>query len=335
MTAKNNLHKTPSPVTASERRLIDGFLNSLLVERGAALLTIEAYAHDLMALAAWLHAHQSQILKADSAKLQVYLQSLSEAGLKASSIARQQSSIRQFFQFLRNENLITSDPSKNLTRPKTQRPLPKGMSYKEVLQLLKAAEQQVTAAKSPQITLRALRMLALLETLYASGLRVSELIALPLSAAKTREDYLIVRGKGQKERLVPLSQPAKTSLRAYFDAREALKAKNNFDANSPFLFPSDSASGHLTRQAFARDLKALAAAVGLAPSKISPHVLRHAFASHLLQNGADLRVIQTLLGHADIATTQIYTHVLDQRLISMVQDLHPLSELAPVQIDSP
>jgi len=175
--------------------------------------------------------------------------------------------------------------------------------------------------------LRAARLNCLLEVLYATGLRVSELVALPASAAQRDQRMLIVRGKGNKERLVPLNECAKAAMRDYLALREeATKEKKGFAKAAKWLFPSFGASGHLTRQHFARDLKALAAATGLKPKQVSPHVLRHAFASHLLQNGADLRSVQTLLGHADISTTQIYTHVLEERLKSLVRDLHPLGE---------
>jgi integrase/recombinase XerD len=230
--------------------------------------------------------------------------------------------VRQFHRFLYTEGLAGSDPSAAISGPRQGRPLPKVVSVGDVDRLLEEARAACTReglGKAGQ--LKALRMRCLVEMLYATGLRVSELIALPLSAATTRERFLIVRGKGDKERLVPLNEAARQAARDWLTAlREA------GEAQARWLFPSDGESGHLTRQAFARDLKALAGAAGLRASALSPHVLRHAFASHLLQNGADLRVVQELLGHADIATTQIYTHVLDERLKSMVRDLHPLSD---------
>jgi integrase/recombinase XerD len=200
-------------------------------------------------------------------------------------------------------------------------PLPKTLSIDQVDHLLEIAQEACKReGQSRTERLRALRMHCLLELIYASGLRVSELVALPKSAARTRESLIVVRGKGAKERLVPLTDAAKDAARAYLAELEAQGR-----AASTWLFPSDSESGHLTRQAFARDLKAAAGAAGLRGDAISPHVLRHAFASHLLQNGADLRLIQELLGHADISTTQIYTHVLDERMKALVRDLHPLS----------
>jgi integrase/recombinase XerD len=226
------------------------------------------------------------------------------------------------------EGYAPADPTAAVSAPKRGRVLPKVLSIDEVDRLLRVAHEGASEAeasasdrlRSPADRLRSARMACLLELLYATGLRVSELVALPRSAAKTRDRFLVVRGKGGKERLVPLTDAARESARAYLAVLE-----EQGKAVGPWLFPSDSASGHLTRQAFARDLKDVASAARLRVDKVSPHVLRHAFASHLLQNGADLRVVQELLGHSDISTTQIYTHVLDERLKSMVRDLHPLS----------
>ena len=201
------------------------------------------------------------------------------------------------------------------------------LSVGHVDQLLAAAHEGMDAARPTNERLRAARLNCLLEVLYATGLRVSELVALPVSAARRDERMLIVRGKGNKERLVPLNESAKRAMREYLALQEeAAKPRKGAIKASKWLFPSFGESGHLTRQHFARDLKALASIAGLKPKQISPHVLRHAFASHLLQNGADLRSVQTLLGHADISTTQIYTHVLEERLKSLVRDLHPLGE---------
>ena len=188
--------------------------------------------------------------------------------------------------------------------------------------LTEAQRQTGDATQTPAARLRAMRLLCLLEVVYATGLRVSELVALPAAAARRDQRMLVVRGKGGKERLVPLNQSAKTAMATYL----ALAAEAARDAASKWLFPSFGEQGHLTRQHFARELKALGSACGIAPARLSPHVLRHAFASHLLHNGADLRVVQTLLGHADISTTQIYTHVLEERLKSLVRDLHPLGQ---------
>jgi integrase/recombinase XerD len=215
-----------------------------------------------------------------------------------------------------------------LSGPKRGRGLPKVLSISDVDRLLVRAKALTEEAEaSPQERLRAVRLYCLLEVLYATGLRVSELVALPLSASRSGARMIVVRGKGNKERLVPLNEASRHAMADYLATMEAFKtSKNKNAAGSKWLFPSFGESGHLTRQHFARDLKELAASAGLAPRLVSPHVLRHAFASHLLHNGADLRIVQTLLGHTDISTTQIYTHVVEERLKSLVRDLHPLAE---------
>jgi integrase/recombinase XerD len=234
-------------------------------------------------------------------------------------VARRLSAIRQLYRFLYSEGRRGDDPAAVLEGPKRGRALPKVLSVKQVDDLLAQARRGM-AAEAKADRLRAARLACLLEVLYATGLRVSELVALPESAARRDQHMLVIRGKGGRERLVPLNDSAKRAMNDYL----ALRAEMKLD-KSKWLFPSFGESGHLSRQHFARELKALAAAAGLKASQVSPHVLRHAFASHLLQNGADLRVVQTLLGHADISTTQIYTHVLEERLKSLVRDLHPLS----------
>jgi integrase/recombinase XerD len=240
--------------------------------------------------------------------------------LAAASVARRLSAIRQLYRFLYSEGHRSDDPAAVIEGPKRGRSLPKVLSVKEVDDLLAQAREGVKAnAKSER--LRAARLNCLLEVLYATGLRVSELVSLPEAAARRDQRMLVIRGKGGRERLVPLNDQAKRTMTEYL----ALRAEAKLD-KSKWLFPSFGESGHLSRQHFARELKALAAAAGLKAAQVSPHVLRHAFASHLLQNGADLRVVQTLLGHADISTTQIYTHVLEERLKSLVRDLHPLAE---------
>jgi integrase/recombinase XerD len=239
-------------------------------------------------------------------------------------VARRVSALRQFHKFLFVEKMRADDPAATLEGPRKPRSAPGVMSVAEVDRLLAVSREGLDDAKRPlRERLRAARLYALLETLYATGLRVSELVSLPKSAARVREAFIVVRGKGGRERLTPLTARAKTALSAY---RDLLEASAPGLAAGPFLFPADSDSGHLTRQAFARDLKALAGAAGLAAAQVHPHALRHAFASHLLQNGADLRIVQELLGHADISTTQIYTHVLDERMRAMVRDLHPLAD---------
>jgi integrase/recombinase XerD len=238
-------------------------------------------------------------------------------------VARRLSAIRQLYRFLYAEGHRTDDPSAVIEGPKRGRTLPKVLSISEVDRLL--AQARVDMDKADQQApgrLRAARLACLIEVLYATGLRVSELVALPASAAERNARMLIVRGKGNKERLVPLNEAAKTAMREYL----ALLSEAGRHQKTKWLFPSFGEAGHLTRQHFARELKTLAGAAGLRSAQVSPHVLRHAFASHLLHNGADLRVVQTLLGHADISTTQIYTHVLEERLKSLVRDLHPLGE---------
>ncbi|MBX3532941.1 MAG: site-specific tyrosine recombinase XerD [Xanthobacteraceae bacterium] len=306
--------------------LRDLFLDMIATERNASKNTLDAYARDLNDYAAFLAGKKSDFSKADTQTIRNYLSAIHMRELAASSVARKLSAIRQLHRFLYTEGKRGDDPSAVLEGPRRGRPLPKVMSIDEVTKLLatahEAAAQGADTKEAAARRLRALRLAALLELLYASGLRVSELIALPASAAHTKQDAIIVRGKGNKERLVPIGDAAKRAMKAYFDAR----ATEEKSGTQRWLFPSFGASGHVTRQHVARELKALAAAAGIAPAKISPHVLRHAFASHLLSNGADLRVVQALLGHADISTTQIYTHVLDERLKNMVRDLHPLAE---------
>jgi integrase/recombinase XerD len=303
------------------RAWLNGFLDMMAAERGAAKNTIEAYERDLEDYLGFA-ASRGGPVSVSAEDVRAYLAELSERGLKASSAARRLSAVRQFHRFLYTEGLSGTDPTAAIEGPRLGRPLPKVLSVAEVDRLIETAQQAATReGQTPAAQARASRMRCLIEMLYATGLRVSELIALPLSAATTRERFLVVRGKGDKDRLVPLNEAARAAAAAHLALLRQQSA-----ADGRWLFPSDGESGHLTRQAFGRDLKTLAAEAGLSPAKVSPHVLRHAFASHLLQNGADLRVVQELLGHADIATTQIYTHVLDERLKSMVRDLHPLMD---------
>jgi integrase/recombinase XerD len=313
------------PVTAPERQLISLFLDMVAAERGGAANTLNAYSRDLDDLTGYLATRKRTISSATTADLRGYLVALADRGFAASSVARRLSAIRQLYRFLLAEGHRGDDPAAIIEGPKRGRPLPKVLSVAEVDRLIAAARQTVDAQQTRGLArLRALRLLCLLELLYASGLRISELIALPASAARRDDDMLIVRGKGGKERLVPLNGAAKSAMRDY---RAALVQRSlDLASQSKWLFASFGEDGHLTRQHAARELKELAVAAGLRPEHVSPHVLRHAFASHLLHNGADLRVVQTLLGHADISTTQIYAHVLDERLKSLVRDLHPLGE---------
>ncbi|MFN3889824.1 MAG: site-specific tyrosine recombinase XerD [Beijerinckiaceae bacterium] len=300
------------------------FLDMAAAERGASQNTLDAYARDLADYLGFLKAGGADPLNADTAAVRAFLADLDARGLKASSAARKLSCVRQFHRFLYAEGRRGDDPSAIVESPRQGRPLPKILSVEEVDRLLATAAEGIDDEARPAgERVRAARMTCLLETLYATGLRVSELIALPRRAANARDSFIMIRGKGGRERLTPLSERAIASMRVWLD----LLAKTNPGlAAGPWLYPSDSESGHITRQAFARDLKALAGAAGLSATRVSPHVLRHAFASHLLQNGADLRVVQELLGHADISTTQIYTHVLDERIKAMVRDLHPLND---------
>ncbi|WP_430911325.1 site-specific tyrosine recombinase [Methylobacterium sp. sgz302541] len=297
---------------------VAAYLDMLAAERGAAANTLAAYRRDLDDYLGFLDAGSIALDEVEAGTLRDYLAGLAARGLKTASAARRLSCIRGFHRFRYAEGLAGTDPSAPVSGPRRGRGLPKVLSVAEVDRLLAVARERVgLAGAEGGEARRAARMLCLLELLYATGLRVSELVALPRAAAATRERYLVVRGKGGRERIVPLTDVARTAMRAHVEG---------LAAGGPWLFPSDGESGHLTRQAFARDLKAAATAAGIRADRVSPHVLRHAFASHLLQNGADLRVVQELLGHADIATTQIYTHVLDERIKSMVRDLHPMMD---------
>ncbi|WP_443136710.1 site-specific tyrosine recombinase XerD [Methylobacterium sp. Leaf112] len=302
-----------SPEDPSGEALIQGYLDMLAAERGAAANTVSAYRRDLIDYLAALARDGHDPVRLEAGPVRTYMADLETRGLSAASAARRLSCIRGFHRFLYAEGFAEGDPSAPVAAPRKGRTLPKVLSVSEVDTLLATARNLAEADG----TGRSRRMLCLIELLYATGLRVSELIALPRAAGSTRERYLVVKGKGGRERLVPLTDMARGAMRDHL-AHLAL--------GGTWLFPADSESGHLTRQAFARDLKNVATLAGLRADRVSPHVLRHAFASHLLQNGADLRIVQELLGHADIATTQIYTHVLDERLKGMVRDLHPLSD---------
>jgi integrase/recombinase XerD len=310
----------PNPTSA---RLIDLFLDMQAAERGAAANTLAAYRRDLHDFAGGLARRGGALATASGEQVREYLRSLSRRGLSAASVARRLSAIRQLFRFLCAEGVRADNPTRAIEAPKRGRPLPHVPSIGDVDRLLSVARADAEdTQRPPPERLRAHRLLCLIELIYATGLRVSELLSLPSSAAARQADVLLIRGKGDKERVVPLNNAAKRAMADYLALRQALGAKQG----TPWLFASFGASGHLTRQHFARELKALAAAAGLRADRLSPHVLRHAFASHLLQNGADLRAVQLLLGHADISTTQIYTHVLDERLKSLVRDLHPLTD---------
>lgn len=299
--------------------LIEAFIEMMSAERGAARNTLHAYASDLAGYCRHLEKAGGGPLAADRAAVSDYLARLAEEGLGAASAARRLSAIRQFHRFLVGEGLRADDPTRILPAPKRAARLPKVMSIAEVDALLDTAEREAGApGLSPAKAARARRTQLMVELLYATGLRISELVGLERAAVSGQGAMLTVRGKGGKERVVPLNDKARRAVAAWLKS----------EPPGRYLFAGSGTQGHVARQVMARELKSLAARAGLAPEKVSPHVLRHAFASHLLERGADLRVVQTLLGHADISTTQIYTHVLDERLARLVDESHPLAEPA-------
>ena len=300
---------------------VELFLDMMATERGASVNTLDSYRRDLEDYSAFLHDKRRTVEAATTADIRAYLAALAKRALASSSVARRLSAVRQLHRFLYAEGRRKDDPAAVLEGPRRGRPLPKILTVDQVSKLLATAQDAVRKDAKPAEKLRAARLLCLLEVLYATGLRVSELIALPATAARAEGDTVVVRGKGGKERLVPLGDAARRAMQDYRQLTTEAGVKN-----SRWLFPAFSDSGHVTRQHVARELKGLAIDAGIEPRKMSPHVLRHAFASHLLANGADLRIVQALLGHADVSTTQIYTHVLDERLKSMVRDLHPLAD---------
>jgi integrase/recombinase XerD len=303
-------------------REVETFLEMLQAERGASKNTLAAYGGDMDHVMGFLARRKQGPLNADADGLRAYLKSLDYVGMTPRTVARRLSVIRQFFRFLLAERSRDDDPASALDSPKLGRPLPKVLSRIEVDQLIDATQGLGDGG----------RMATLLEILYATGLRVSELVTLPLVAVERDPTALIVRGKGDKERLVPLSDPARTAISAWLHVRVGMLPEGQ---KSRFLFPSRGKDGHLTRQRFAQLLKEAALKAEIDPARVSPHVLRHAFASHLLAGGADLRSVQLMLGHADIATTQIYTHVLDEKLRSLVQDKHPLAKRRRVDRNRP
>jgi integrase/recombinase XerD len=299
--------------------LIDTFLEMMSAERGAAVNTLEAYRRDLEDTGLFLAGQGETLFTASVTGIRAVLADMAKRQYAPASQARHLSSLRQFYRFLYAEGMRGDDPTATIDAPRKERGLPKILGTEEVGRMLDIAEEE--AANEPEKASAAKRLYAMVETLYATGLRVSELVALPVTAARADRQYIMLKGKGGKERIVPLSQKSKTALSAWLKVR-------NLDAgagDSPWLFPANSDSGHVARQVFARELKSLGARAGISSHLLSPHVMRHAFASHLLQNGADLRVVQELLGHADISTTQIYTHVLSERLQKLVEDHHPLA----------
>lgn len=294
---------------------IEAFLEMMAVERDASPHTLAAYGRDLADAETWL-GDAGGLMSAPQEALEAWFADLSRRGLSAATAARRRASVRQFYHFALGEGWRADDPSRRLDAPKQGRSLPKTLSRDEIEALLTAAGAADSTA--------ALRLIALVEMAYASGLRVSELLALRVEAVRRDPAYLIVRGKGGKERLAPLNSAAREAIKVWLDARDAARKPNAPD--SVWLFPSHGKSGHLTPRRFAQLLDQAAVTAGIDPARVSPHVLRHAFATHLLEGGADLRVVQTLLGHADISTTQIYTHVATDRLSQVVHANHPLAK---------
>ena len=291
---------------------VEAFLEMMAVERDASPHTLSAYGRDLADAEAGI---PGGLMAGDEAGVEAWYADLGRLGLSPATQARRRSAVRQFYRFALGEGWRADDPSRRLDAPKQGRSLPRTLSGDEVERLLTAAATHDGAA--------GLRMVALVELAYASGLRVSELLGLKVEAVRRDFAFLIVRGKGGKERLAPLNASAREAVKAWLIARDAARPEKAPD--SPWLFPSASAKGHLTPRRFAQLLDQAAVDAGIDPARVSPHVLRHAFATHLLEGGADLRVVQTLLGHADIATTQIYTHVATDRLAQVVRDKHPLA----------
>ncbi len=317
---------TPAPGAergggTADARALEMFFEMLLSERGAAAHTLSSYRRDIEQFQNAQIARGADLTDAESADIRAHLSELAARGMAPRTAARRLSALRQFYRFLQSEDLRPDDPCAAIEGPRLDRPLPKVLSEDQVAMLLAAARARVAdAGESPRRRADALRLVALAELLYATGLRVSELVGIPLENVVEGRKCLLVRGKGGKERIVPVGEPAEAALAEYLPLRELHMGKN---ARSKWLFPSR--DGHLTRHRFAQILKKLAIEANIPPDKVSPHVLRHAFASHLLANGADLRAVQKMLGHADISTTQIYTHILDERLKAVVRDHHPLA----------
>ena len=306
--------------TERRSRYVENFLHMMSAEYGAATNTLESYGRDLDDFSRFLSGRKRGPENAGAPHIRAYLKNLSGAGMASSTVARRLSALRRFFGFLYSERVRGDDPTLSIDSPRLGRSLPKYLSEDEVDQLLDAALSRPAT--------EGVRLVALLEILYATGLRVSELVGLPLSSLSRDQRYLIVRGKGQKERMVPLTDPARDAISSYLKVRSGFIPKRRTQGTPElWMFPSRGKEGHLTRARFAQLLKELAIDAGIDRRRVSPHVLRHSFASHLLAHGADLRSIQQMLGHADISTTQIYTHVLDERLKALVNDAHPMADV--------
>lgn len=314
----------------SKPAIVDRFLEMLSAERGASVNTLDAYSRDLANFASFVHKRDRVLELAGTEDITNFIAVMVEEGLAASSRARRLSALKQFFRFLVAEGIRADDPAGIVGGPKREAALPKTLTVDEVDLLLAAARRKVEESRHGQRA-KALRLYCLLEILYATGMRVSELVALPRSALVGDERTLTIKGKGGRQRMVPLNPAAQDALVLYLRERDAVVAGSGYGAGingsgSSWLFPSWGQQGHLTRQRLAQELKLLAGQAGIEPSRVSPHVLRHAFASHMLERGADLRAVQKLLGHADISTTQVYTHVRESHLRKIVHEHHPLSE---------
>jgi integrase/recombinase XerD len=310
---------------STEEQTIEIFLEMLSAERGAAANTISAYRRDLEDFRNFLRRRARLIAAAAPPDISAYVAEASATGLKATSLARRLSAVRQLYKFLVAEGQVTADPTLGQAGPRKERALPKTLNVAEVDRLIETAAQRAGKAKGLE-RLRAVRLHCLIEMLYATGMRVSELVSLPRDVLAGDARVLTIKGKGGRERLVPLNSKARAALEHYLQLGRESNDAVAATVATKWLFPSKSTQGHLTRQRFGQDLKDLAAESGLDPDRISPHVLRHAFASHLLDRGADLRSVQQLLGHADISTTEIYTHVLEERLKKLVHEHHPLAK---------
>jgi len=303
-----------------DRALLESFLDMMSAERGASQNTIAAYRRDILDFAQSAARSNLDLKTAGREQVRAYLTDLSSAALKASSQARKLSALRGFYGFLYSEGVRRDDPCGAVEAPRLSRPLPKILSAEEALRLVDAAREGI------QESAEAARLLCIVEMLYASGLRISELVALPLAAVRNKDRFIHVRGKGGRERLAPVGGPAREALEAYLIVRDNFLPRGKLGiAAARYLFPSRGAEAHLTRRRCHQLLKSLALKAGIDPDRLSPHVLRHAFATHLVEGGADLRSVQTLRGHADIATTQIYTHVAGDRLKRTVESAHPLA----------
>lgn len=314
----------PGPSAADDDPIL-AFLDMMASEKGAAPNTLEAYRRDLEDFLGFLARAGTPVGDVTPRHLSAYLRAQADAGLAATSRARRLSAVRQLYRFLLGEGVVDVDPTSGFQGPRRERPLPKILSVAEVERLLETAAHRADG-RSGRERLRALRLKALLEILYATGMRVSELVSLPRSVLAGDDRILTIKGKGGRERIVPLNAMAREALGLYLADSGDGTVDTSPRPRARYLFPSRGAEGHLTRQRLAQELKELALEAGLDPERVSPHVLRHAFASHLLDRGADLRAVQQLLGHADISTTQIYTHVLEERLKQLVREHHPLAK---------